>query len=222
MFIESKYPKFRVRGLEDEIELMARSGVEYGDYIITLEDNFEEKKVSGVRVYTNANLLKVQRAKVNDEEVFLLSDKPIHFDKIAVDDFRKCYIVLPASAEKVGGQRNKEAVYLDPNLREIKDISFYELMAESCHDFERVEKMDAKGQADPMRKVFCYDFIESFEGGRNPFEFGKFINDEQKAEFFSFCDALLKTKFENDGELTEEYYNLTEIAQKLVNGNEKK
>ena len=115
-------------------------------------------------------------------------------------------------------------IYYDPNMREIKDLEFYDNMVKLYNELDKnearevVRLLDEKADKDELPyKVYCYDFIKKFEDRNNPFKEGEKLTKEQVETFLSFTDAMLKEEFiGKDFQPDREYGSLMDIARKYV------
>lgn len=225
--------KFQFPDRPDVVPLHAQNGLAYGPCsLFVREGGTSEDKGNGIRVYTNVDVILGKKCyDDNVGEYVDVQEKPIRKKVLAVDEGRMCYaepyLRTTGKSYMVQGEpafffnQSNEVNFYDPNFRQIGDMKFYDKMVESYKRVLRQELAEVNdalnNHEDAMHNVFCYDFIAQFEGSKNPFEKDKKLTKEQKEEFLSFTDAMLKSEFvKEDYNYDSEYYTLKEIAHKYV------
>ena len=239
MIVINRNPKiktvFRVNNFS-EISLNARNGLEEGAFFIVLRDESSTATYrDGVNFYTNINLQKAELTHSEEYgDYYRLIGAPKRFEALAVDEEHKYYIQpytrRTAKSKMQGGQvlfhftEDEAYIYYDPNMREIKDLEFYDNMVKLYNELDKnearevVRLLDEKADKDELPyKVYCYDFIKKFEDRNNPFKEGEKLTKEQVETFLSFTDAMLKEEFiGKDFQPDREYGSLMDIARKYV------
>lgn len=111
--------------------------------------------------------------------------------------------------------------FFDPNLREIKDIKFYESLVNLYRELIEEEKTSnrlsllKKESADNLRdRDFLFEFADRFANSKNPFKKNTTLTMEQKDEVASFTEAVARKAYTNENfELEDDYYELMGLME---------
>lgn len=215
------------------VKLNARNGLSYGPCLIVLNDDSVCENKDGIKVYSNVEIVSgKQYYDDNVGEYVEAPEMPKKKQVFAVDEkhmyYAEPYIRTTAKSQMLHGEpifyfnQSEQVKYYDPNMRLIGDLEFYDKMVKLCREMQEreinaIDKAIKEGKDDFKYQVYCYDFIEQFQGSKNPFEEGKKLTLEQREEFLSFTDAMLKNEFiREDYTYNPECYTLLDIAHKYV------
>lgn len=215
------------------VELDARNGLSYGPLAVILNANSRYEIRNGVKVYSDIELAYGEKHyDDNVGEYVEAPEMPKKKQVFAVDEkhmyYAEPYIRTTAKSQMLHGEpifyfnQSEQVKYYDPNMRLIGDLEFYDKMVKLCREMQEreiksINKALDEGKDDFKYQIYCYDFIEQFEGSKNPFEEGKKLTLEQREEFLSFTDAMLKNEFiREDYTYNPECYTLLDIAHKYV------
>lgn len=239
MIIESPYTKiklppkkFKIEGQKNLVVLDVKNGLSLGDYVINTKQNGDIDE-NGTIYYDNVNLIKVKEHYEDGlGSYYSVIDKPIPFERIVIDEDRKYYVTsikrttmkskLENGVPRTETETRLVLEYLDPNLRPIRDVNFYDKMINLYYQKQNAELQEIRESVETGKEYLYvqlapYDFIEQFRYSKNPFEKNKKLTQEQCEEFLSFTDAMLKKNFTSETfEPSQEYYELSELAKKFV------
>ena len=216
-------------------KVRAQGGLYYGDavFIPNNQKNFKPNHLVSVR---KDGVL----ACVNGEmfgNTFFVNENIPQLDCVEVRiDKKKNYYECIVKGYILGGMILKvepKKCYFDPNLREIKDLNFYEQMVKDLKYYEETKSDD------PRDKNYLYLFLEKFLDRKNPYEDGvslkklieenktlgeaynnrqnPYLTKEQAEELHSYMLAVCKSTLTDEfGKLGEAYYGYDLMLKKLV------
>lgn len=212
-YASKKYP---IRYPDGHIEYREiGNGLDYGPYIIIRGNNTKKSEIAAVeecfdqkgnkyfKVLSTKNdiMPNIKNLKVDDSKMWYSCTLTHHTLKIVGEDEARKYIGKPGSVVNAKINANGEASYeistsveedvkYDPNFRKIEDDKFYIRMVRLSRSMKQNSPADFSGE-------WCSEFIDYFKGSLNPFD-KKPMTKGQRADFISFCSAMIKREFQSD------------------------